>query len=173
VDKAARAGCVQVFIGMESVPRRQPARRGKPRTGQRIYRDMIACWHDAGVVCHVGYIIGFSVRYVRRVMEDVRTLRETLHVDQASFFMLAPIPGRATIRRPVRGGVALDPDYNNYDSFHANRAAPPHEQAGVGTRVPRRVGRVLLVRAHAAVVARPEPTPTGRFSKNLIGTGPE
>jgi hypothetical protein len=74
-------------------------------------------------VCHVGYIIGFPCDTYERVMEDVRTLRQTLHVDQASFFMLAPLPGSRDHQTAARAGVALDPDYNNYDSFHA---AAPH-----------------------------------------------
>jgi radical SAM superfamily enzyme YgiQ (UPF0313 family) len=123
VDKAARAGCVQVFIGMESVRDDNLHAGGKPQNRAADYRDMIARWHEVGVVCHVGYIIGLPCDTYERVMEDVRTLRETLHVDQASFFMLAPLPGSRDHQAAVRAGVALDPDYNNYDSFHA---AAPH-----------------------------------------------
>jgi len=124
VDKAARAGCVQVFIGMESVRDDNLQVGGKPQNKAADYRDMIACWHEVGVVVHVGYIIGFPCDTYERVMEDVRTLRETLHVDQASFFMLAPIPGSRDHQTAVRAGVALDPDYNNYDSFHATAPHP-------------------------------------------------
>ncbi len=127
VDKAARAGCVQVFIGMESVRDDNLHAGGKPQNRAADYRDMIACWHEVGVVCHVGYIIGLPCDTYERVMEDVRTLRETLHVDQASFFMLAPLPGSRDHQAAVRAGVALDPDYNNYDSCHA---AAPHPRMG-------------------------------------------
>lgn len=124
VDKAARAGCVQVFIGMESVRDDNLQAGGKPQNRAADFRDMIARWHEVGVVCHAGYIIGFPSDTYDRVMEDVRTLRETLHVDQASFFMLAPIPGSRDHETAVRAGVALDPDYNNYDSFHATAPHP-------------------------------------------------
>jgi radical SAM superfamily enzyme YgiQ (UPF0313 family) len=124
VDKAARAGCAQVFIGMESVRDDNLQAGGKPQNRAADYRDMIARWHEVGVVCHVGYIIGFPCDTYERVMEDVRTLRETLHVDQASFFMLAPIPGSRDHQTAVRAGAALDPDYNNYDSFHATTTHP-------------------------------------------------
>jgi radical SAM superfamily enzyme YgiQ (UPF0313 family) len=124
VEKAARAGCVQVFIGMESVRDDNLQAGGKPQNRVADYRDMIARWHEVGVVCHVGYIIGFPCDTYERVMADVRTLRETLHVDQASFFMLAPIPGSRDHATAVREGTALDPDYNNYDSFHATAPHP-------------------------------------------------
>ena len=124
VEKAARAGCVQVFIGMESVRDDNLQAGGKPQNKAADYRDMIARWHEVGVVCHVGYIIGFPCDTYERVMEDVRTLRETLHVDQASFFMLAPLPGSRDHQTAVQAGVALDPDHNNYDSFHATAPHP-------------------------------------------------
>lgn len=124
VEKAARAGCVQVFIGMESVRDDNLQAAGKPQNKVADYRDMIACWHGAGVVCHVGYIIGFPGDTYERVMEDVRTLRETLHIEQASFFMLAPLPGSRDHQAAVSAGVAMDPDYNNYDCFHATAPHP-------------------------------------------------
>ncbi|MBI4265690.1 MAG: radical SAM protein [Acidobacteria bacterium] len=119
IEKAARAGCMQVFIGMETIRDDNLKAGGKPQNKSAEYREMIARWHAVGVVCHVGYIIGFPHDTYERVMEDVRTLRETLLVDQASFFMLTPIPGSRDHRVAVRAGVPLDPDYNNFDSFHA------------------------------------------------------
>jgi radical SAM superfamily enzyme YgiQ (UPF0313 family) len=119
VEKAARAGCVQVFIGMESVRDDNLTAGGKPQNKAAEYREMIARWHDAGVVCHAGVIIGFPNDTYERVMEDVRTLSETMLVDQASFFMLTPVPGSRDHRAAVEAQVPLDPDFNRYDSFHA------------------------------------------------------
>ena len=124
VEKAARAGCVQVFIGMEAVRDDNLKAGGKPQNKSAEYREMIACWHAVGVVCHVGYIIGFPHDTYDRVMEDVRTLRETLLVDQASFFMLTPLPGSRDHQVAVTAGVPLDPDSNNFDSFHATMPHP-------------------------------------------------
>lgn len=125
VEKAARAGCVQVFIGLEAIRDDNLKAGGKPQNKSAEYRDMIARWHEAGVVCHTGFIIGFPGDTYERVMEDVRTLRETLLVDQTSFFMLTPLPGSRDHQVAVRNGVPLDPDYNNFDSFHA---VTPHPQ---------------------------------------------
>jgi len=132
VDKAARAGCVQVFIGMESVRDDNLHAGGKPQNRASDYRDMIACWHEVGVVCHVGYIIGLPCDTYERVMEDVRTLRETLHVDQASFFMLAPLPGSRDHQAAVRAGVALDPDYRT--SSRRSDGVFPTAQTSTGDR---------------------------------------
>jgi radical SAM superfamily enzyme YgiQ (UPF0313 family) len=125
VEKAARAGCVQVFIGMEAIRDDNLKAGGKPQNKAAEYRDMIARWHEVGVVCHTGFIIGFPGDTYDRLMEDVRTLRETLLVDQASFFMLTPLPGSRDHQTAIKNGVPMDPDYNNFDSFHATT---PHAQ---------------------------------------------
>jgi radical SAM superfamily enzyme YgiQ (UPF0313 family) len=123
IEKASRAGCVQVFIGMESLreDNLQAACKRQNRVGQ--YRDSIARWHEAGIVCHVGFIIGFPYDTYDRITEDVRTLRDELLVDQASFFMLTPLPGSRDHRVAVDAGTPMDSDYNNFDSF---RATMPH-----------------------------------------------
>ncbi len=123
VEKAARAGCVQVFIGVESVRDDNLAAGGKPQNRAADYAEMVARWHEVGVVCHAGVIIGFPHDTYERVMEDVRALSETMRFDQASFFMLTPLPGSRDHQAAVEAGVALDADYNNYDAFHA---AAPH-----------------------------------------------
>lgn len=124
IEKAARAGCVQVFIGMETIRDDNLKAGGKPQNKTADYREMIASWHAVGVVCHVGYIIGFPNDTYERVMEDVRVLREVLLVDQASFFMLTPLPGSRDHQMAVKACVPLDPDYNNFDSFHATVPHP-------------------------------------------------
>ncbi len=123
VEKAAKAGCVQVFIGMESIREDNLLAAAKRQNRVKEYRDSIAKWHEAGMVCHVGFIIGFPFDTYERVMEDVKTLRDELLIDQASFFMLTPLPGSRDHHAAVEAGTPMDPDYNNYDSF---RAAWPH-----------------------------------------------
>jgi radical SAM superfamily enzyme YgiQ (UPF0313 family) len=124
IEKAARAGCVQVFIGMESIRPDNLERAGKRQNKVEGYRAAIQRWHDAGIVCHVGYIIGFPFDTYERVMEDVRALRDELLVDQASFFMLTPLPGSQDHVAAVAAGVPLDSDYNRFDSFHATQPHP-------------------------------------------------
>jgi radical SAM superfamily enzyme YgiQ (UPF0313 family) len=124
VEKAARAGCVQVFIGMESIREDNLQSVGKRQNRVDTYRTAIAAWHACGVVCHVGYIIGFPNDSYARVMEDVRALRDDLQVDQASFFVLTPLPGSQDHVSAVARGVPLERDYNRYDSFHVTQPHP-------------------------------------------------
>ncbi|MBI4584528.1 MAG: radical SAM protein [Planctomycetes bacterium] len=116
--KAAEAGCTQVFIGMETLnPDNLPA-AGKRQNRVGEYREMIEAWHRHGIVCHVGYIIGFPFDTVSSVREEVRRLGEEIGVDQASFFMLTPLPGSMDHRLMKARGDWMDGDYNRFDSFH-------------------------------------------------------
>ncbi len=124
VEKAAAAGCVQVFIGMESLHEDNLRAAGKRQNRVDQYRASIGRWHEAGIVCHVGFIIGFPYDTRERVIADVRMLRDELLVDQASFFMLTPLPGSRDHRDAVAAGARMDPDYNNFDSFHATTDHP-------------------------------------------------
>ncbi len=118
IEKAARAGSSQVFLGMESIRASNLKAAGKTQNRAREYREMVETWHRAGIACHVGYILGFPEDTPESIAQDVRDLVEVLGVDQASFFMLTPIPGSQDHLEMVRGKVPLDADPGNYDSFH-------------------------------------------------------
>lgn len=118
ISLAARAGCTQVFIGMESINPENLKAAGKTQNKVQDYKDLIAAWHEAKIATHVAYIFGFPFDTPESIQEDVRRLQNELGVEQASFFMLTPIPGSRDHVRMVQGGEPMNPDLNEYDSFH-------------------------------------------------------
>ena len=118
VDKAKQAGCRMVFIGMESVNPANIESAGKTQNRVDLYREMVRCWQTAGVIVHVGYIIGFPNDTLESVQRDVVFLRDHVGVDLASFFMMTPLPGSVDHKEMVMRGDEMDPDLNKYDSFH-------------------------------------------------------
>ncbi|MBN1571129.1 MAG: radical SAM protein [Acidobacteria bacterium] len=124
VKLAARAGCTQVFIGMESINPKNLKAVGKTQNKVQDYKDLIAAWHDAKIATHVAYIFGFPFDTPESIREDVERLQNELGVEQASFFMLTPIPGSQDHARMVRNGEAMSPDLNDYDSFHETMPHP-------------------------------------------------
>ncbi|HWP57903.1 MAG TPA: radical SAM protein [Candidatus Acidoferrales bacterium] len=119
VRLAAEAGCTQVFIGMESVNPENLKAEGKGQNKVDEYRSIIDEWHRAGVVVHAGYIIGLPWDTRESVRRDLRFLMEEIQPDQASFFMLTPLPGSHDHREMKQRGEWMDPDFNKRDSFHA------------------------------------------------------
>src|SRR5690242_20272502 len=124
VSLAARAGCTQVFIGMESVNPQNLEAEGKKQNKVDEYRTIIKEWHDAGVLVHTGYIIGLPWDSKEQVAQDMRFLIDEVGPDQASFFMLTPLPGSHDHREMKKRGEWMDPDFNKRDSFHATIKHP-------------------------------------------------
>ncbi len=127
VDLAARAGCTQVFIGMESINPLNLKAVGKTQNHVQNYKDLIDTWRNAKIATHAAYIFGFPHDTPESIQEDVRRLQNELGVEQASFFMLTPIPGSKDHARMVREKAYTDPDLNKYDSFHETIRHPNFE----------------------------------------------
>jgi len=124
VALAAKAGCTQVFIGMESVNPENLKAEGKQQNNVAEYRNIIKEWHDAGIVVHTGYIIGLPWDSKDQMPADIQFLMNEIGPDQASFFMLTPLPGSHDHREMKKRNEWMDPDFNKRDSFHATIKHP-------------------------------------------------
>ena len=118
VSKARRAGCTNVFVGMESVNPANLAAAGKKQNHVQQYSQLIDAYRNAGISTHVGYIIGFPHDTVESVRRDVAFLMRDVRPDHASFFMLMPLPGSVDHLMMVRRGEWMHPDFNLFDSHH-------------------------------------------------------
>ena len=116
VDKVARAGCRRIFIGMESVNSDNLKAVSKPQNRIHDYRTMLQTWRDAGVVTHVGYIIGFPGDTYDSIMRDVERLKQELPIEFVEFFMMTPLPGSQDHLDNYLKGVPMAKDMNEYDT---------------------------------------------------------
>ena len=118
-EKAAAAGCTQVFIGLESLNEKNLEAVEKKQNKVQDFKGMIELYQNAGIAAHVAYIIGFPFDSEESVARDMARLRDEFNVPQASFFMLTPLPGSMDHKMALSRGSVLDADLNNFDSFHA------------------------------------------------------
>lgn len=118
IEKAARAGCSQVFIGVESLNEGNLKAAGKTQNSTERFQELIEAYREAEIVTHSAYIIGFPFDSPESVRSDIDRLQTELETEQASFFMLTPLPGSMDYQGLLRQQVILDHDLNNYDSFH-------------------------------------------------------
>jgi radical SAM superfamily enzyme YgiQ (UPF0313 family) len=130
VEKAARAGCSNVFIGMESLNPANLAAASKNQNLASDFKSLIAAYKTAGIWCHVGYILGFPFDTRESVLADLKRLIEEIQVDMASFFILTPLPGSADHARYLREGAYVSPDFNLYDSFHETMSYQGFPESG-------------------------------------------
>lgn len=118
IDKATRAGCTRVFIGLESVNPKNLALAGKLHNHIAHYREMLLAWRRRNVLTHAGYILGFPTDTPESIQRDIRLVQRELPVDILEFFILTPLPGSADHQALYRQGAGLEPDLNQYDLEH-------------------------------------------------------
>lgn len=124
VAKAKAAGCSQVFIGLESLNPQNLEAAGKRQNRLESFRALFDAYREAGINTHVAYIIGFPFDTTASVRQDIRRLADELGPEQASFFMLTPLPGSHDHLTLAQRGVEMDADLNRFDSFHATTRHP-------------------------------------------------
>lgn len=118
LEKLAAAGCEQIFMGVESMNQANLDEARKRQNKVDNYAQLWARCHELGIAVHAGYIIGFPHDTPDSIRADVQALFDA-GADQASFFMLTPIPGSEDHVRMYCAGAPMEPDFTWYDSFHA------------------------------------------------------
>ncbi len=118
VEKAARAGCKRVFIGLENINPDNLLQAKKKQNRVHEYRQMFLAWRAQRVITYAGYILGFPNDTPERIAEDIRTVQRELPVDLLEFFILTPLPGSADHKALYTNRVWMDPDMNKYDLEH-------------------------------------------------------
>jgi len=114
---AARAGCNQVFFGVESVNRDNLRSQGKFQNQVSEYKDLAAHLHSLGIACHAGYILGLPFDTPTSIKQDVVELQR-IGFDSASFYILSPLPGSKDHQQWWRERRWMETDFNTYDSAH-------------------------------------------------------
>ncbi len=119
IDKAARAGCNAVFIGLENI--NPESLMGAKKRQNKIweYREMLLAWKRAHVMTWAGYILGFPTDTPELIARDIETIKRELPIDILEFFFLTPLPGSEDHKVLHLKGARMEPDMNNYDLEHA------------------------------------------------------
>ena len=118
VAKAARAGVIRVFIGLENINPANLIAAKKRQNKITEYRKMLLEWKAAGVITYAGYILGFPADTPASIREDIEIIKKELPVDLLEFFILTPLPGSEDHKVLWQKGVWMDPDMNKYELEH-------------------------------------------------------
>src|SRR5207342_1052141 len=124
IEKAARAGCTAVFIGLENI--NPESLMGAKKRQNKIweYREMFLAWRQAKVMTYAGYILGFPTDTPESIARDIEIIKNELPVDILEFFYLTPLPGSEDHKNLHAKGIPMDPDMNKYDLEHACTGHP-------------------------------------------------
>lgn len=116
-ELAARAGCNQVFLGVESVNRENLRSQEKYQNQTSEYKDLLEHCHSLGIACHAGYILGLPFDTQESLKQNISELQRMMF-DSVSFYILTPLPGSKDHQRWWQEGRWMHKDFNAYDSAH-------------------------------------------------------
>lgn len=124
IEKAAKAGCNAVFIGLENI--NPESLMGAKKRQNKIweYRDMLQQWRAQKVMTWAGYILGFPTDTPETIARDIEIIKRELPIDILEFFYLTPLPGSEDHKNLFMRGVPMDPDMNKYDLENVCTAHP-------------------------------------------------
>jgi hypothetical protein len=114
---AARAGCNQVFLGVESVNKDNLRAQTKFQNQVNHYKELVDHCHSFGITCHAGYILGLPFDTPETIKQDIAVL-QGMGFDSASFYILSPLPGSKDHQVWWNEGRWMHEDFNTYDSAH-------------------------------------------------------
>jgi radical SAM superfamily enzyme YgiQ (UPF0313 family) len=124
VEKAARAGCTHVFIGLENISPDNLVVMKKAQNRITEYRKMFQMWKEMGVITYAGYILGLPTDTPETLKRDIEIVQRELPVDLLEFTMLTPLPGSEDHKNLYLKQVTMDPDMNKYDLEHVTTTHP-------------------------------------------------
>jgi hypothetical protein len=118
-----RAGCYQMFVGVESFDRPTLLHAQKNHNHPERYGELVALCRRHGIGTHLSNIIGFPEDDQARILEHLRCLR-ALRPDLASFYILTPIPGTEQYDRFLAQGLISERNLDRFDATYPTWSHP-------------------------------------------------
>ena len=115
IAKAKKAGCKQVFIGLESINPENLKEMKKNQNKITEYRTMFQLWRAQQVVTYAGFIMGLPKDTPQTIKRDIEIIQREIPVDVLEITILTPLPGSEDHKNLYAKGVWMDPDLNKYD----------------------------------------------------------
>jgi radical SAM superfamily enzyme YgiQ (UPF0313 family) len=111
---ARAAGCIYLFVGLESFSREGLASVGKGFNQVARYRELIDLIHRHGICVQAGIMFGFDAD-TRRVFAETLEACETLGIDGVTVSVLTPLPGTRIYDEMKQQGRLLN---ENWECFN-------------------------------------------------------
>ncbi|MFZ3262984.1 MAG: radical SAM protein [Terriglobales bacterium] len=134
LDLAARSGCKQLFIGLESISQGSLNQVQKRFNRVSDYASAIARIHAHGIAVQAGIVFGFD-NDERAIFRETLDFLEAAGVQNATFNILIPFPGTRLYERLEAEGRILTRDWSKYNGradvvFQPKQMSPAELLAG-------------------------------------------
>jgi radical SAM superfamily enzyme YgiQ (UPF0313 family) len=134
LESAARSGCKQVFLGLESISQSSMAEVKKGFNRVEDYSRIIQRIHAHGIAVQAGIVFGFD-HDTPQIFKDTLDFLEEAGVQNATFNILTPFPGTLLFQKLETEGRILTHDWRQYNSradvvYRPARMSPEELLAG-------------------------------------------
>jgi hypothetical protein len=116
IDLLARAGCFQMFVGVESFNRKILLAAHKSQNHPQLYGDIVRLCRSRHIITHFSNIIGFPEDTEEGIQEHLDALIE-MAPDAASFYILTPIPGTQQYDEFLAAGRITEKNLDRFDGI--------------------------------------------------------
>ncbi len=123
VELLGRAGCLEMFVGVESFNRKTLKAAGKHHNHPEQYTEIIRLCNEAGIRPHFSNIIGFPNDDEAEILHHLDVLK-SLHPTVASFFILTPIPGTEQYDDFRKAGWITERNLDRFDATYPTWSHP-------------------------------------------------
>ncbi|MGE5072434.1 MAG: B12-binding domain-containing radical SAM protein, partial [Anaerolineae bacterium] len=114
LELAARSGCKQLFIGLESVSQASMEEVHKGFNRPEHYARLIERIHAHGIAVQAGIVFGFD-NDTASIFDETLDFLEDAAVQNATFNILTPYPGTPLFERLEAEGRILTRDWGRYN----------------------------------------------------------
>jgi radical SAM superfamily enzyme YgiQ (UPF0313 family) len=115
VELLARAGCFQMFVGVESFSREALHAAHKFQNHPDHYRDIVSMCRSGGITTHFSNILGFPGDTEDSILHHLDVLK-SMRPDVASFYILTPIPGTEQYDEFLEKGLIYERNMDRFDA---------------------------------------------------------
>jgi len=124
VELLGRAGCFQMFVGVESFDRKTLLGAHKGQNHPQAYSEIVRLCRKYRISSHFSNIIGFPGQTKQDIQDHWKVLDE-LDPQVVSFYVLTPIPGTPQYQEFLDGGLITE---LNLDRFDGTTTTWNHDQ---------------------------------------------
>lgn len=117
IQKAARAGCKALFMGLETLSPGNLAAIGKSFNAAEKYRELVSMLHANGIAIIGAFMFGLD-EDDEDVFDRTADFAEEVHIDVPQFSIATPLPGTRLYQRLHGEGRITETDWGKYDGGH-------------------------------------------------------
>jgi radical SAM superfamily enzyme YgiQ (UPF0313 family) len=115
LEAAARSGCKQLFLGLDSISQQSMVAVNKGFNRVEEYFRIIERIHSHGIAVQAGIVFGFD-HDTPDIFEETVDFLEQAGIQNATFNILTPFPGTPLFRQMEADGRILSRDWRRYNS---------------------------------------------------------